>query len=230
MKQNRKLPYWLNRFIYFAFLFFFLSSLSACGSGPCDYPDDTARDGSRCGDRAASVRPGGRNPDLNKFLWSAVTIGGVVAFFVLVSNSNSSKPQNRSAQFSPKPIKRRESAKSIQKKIERQPASFVPYVEPTLANIEKVLWSTFDYKIDPMFKQTFIEIASTCKIKGYTATDGAILYMFAVIAMVKPSIADQSMKDFVNSHLDTCQSLLSKGNLPKVETGEHIVALRSFFK
>lgn len=27
--------------------------------GPCMYPDDIAADGSRCGDRAASVRPGG---------------------------------------------------------------------------------------------------------------------------------------------------------------------------
>jgi hypothetical protein len=27
--------------------------------GPCRYPDDIAADGSRCGDRAASVRPGG---------------------------------------------------------------------------------------------------------------------------------------------------------------------------
>ena len=30
------------------------------GSGPCNVPSDRAADGSRCGDRAASVRPGGR--------------------------------------------------------------------------------------------------------------------------------------------------------------------------
>ncbi|MBU6344782.1 MAG: transmembrane anchored protein [Cyanobacteria bacterium REEB494] len=29
-------------------------------SGLCDSPSDTAADGSRCGGRAASVRPGGR--------------------------------------------------------------------------------------------------------------------------------------------------------------------------
>ncbi|MHC5615458.1 MAG: hypothetical protein ACYTXA_31950 [Nostoc sp.] len=29
-------------------------------SGPCNVPDDIARDGSRCGGRAASVRPGGK--------------------------------------------------------------------------------------------------------------------------------------------------------------------------
>ena len=29
-------------------------------AGPCDVPSDRARDGSRCGDRAASEKPGGR--------------------------------------------------------------------------------------------------------------------------------------------------------------------------
>src|ERR1700751_3908221 len=29
-------------------------------TGPCQNPDDRAADGSRCGNRAASVRPGGR--------------------------------------------------------------------------------------------------------------------------------------------------------------------------
>lgn len=29
-------------------------------AGPCDVPSDRASDGSRCGDRAASERPGGK--------------------------------------------------------------------------------------------------------------------------------------------------------------------------
>ena len=52
-------------------------SLVAC-SGKCDYPDDVAKDGSRCGARAASVRPGGRNPDFNKVLIGALIIGGLL--------------------------------------------------------------------------------------------------------------------------------------------------------
>ena len=32
---------------------------SAAMAGPCNYPDDRASDGSRCGGRAASERPGG---------------------------------------------------------------------------------------------------------------------------------------------------------------------------
>lgn len=36
------------------------SSSSGSSSGNCDTPDDIAADGSRCGERAASVRAGGR--------------------------------------------------------------------------------------------------------------------------------------------------------------------------
>lgn len=31
-------------------------------AGPCDYPGQTASDGSRCGGRSAQTRPGGYNP------------------------------------------------------------------------------------------------------------------------------------------------------------------------
>ncbi len=42
-----------------------IAVLSAVGStaalaGPCSVPSDRASDGSRCGDRAASERPGGK--------------------------------------------------------------------------------------------------------------------------------------------------------------------------
>jgi hypothetical protein len=37
-----------------------VSGQVTAGSGPCNDPSDIARDGSRCGGRAASVRPGGR--------------------------------------------------------------------------------------------------------------------------------------------------------------------------
>ena len=33
---------------------------SSSASGPCQFPDDIADNGTRCGDRAASERPGGR--------------------------------------------------------------------------------------------------------------------------------------------------------------------------
>jgi hypothetical protein len=37
-----------------------VSAPTARADGPCRNPDDRARDGSRCGNRAASVRPGGK--------------------------------------------------------------------------------------------------------------------------------------------------------------------------
>ena len=52
--------------------------LSSCSSrGSCDYPDDRAKDGSRCGARSAQSRPGGRNPDGRRFLWSLLGLGFV---------------------------------------------------------------------------------------------------------------------------------------------------------
>ena len=67
-----------------AILFFLYSlTLASCSSGQCDYPDDRARDGSRCGDRAASVRPGGRNPDLNNFFYGVLFVGGGFLVFKL---------------------------------------------------------------------------------------------------------------------------------------------------
>lgn len=35
-------------------------SVGAALAGNCTYPSDQAADGSRCGDRASSVRPGGK--------------------------------------------------------------------------------------------------------------------------------------------------------------------------
>lgn len=37
-----------------------IALLAGQAMAACDYPDDTAADGSRCGGRAASERPGGR--------------------------------------------------------------------------------------------------------------------------------------------------------------------------
>ena len=33
---------------------------SVAFAGPCTYPTDRAADGSKCGDRASTVRPGGK--------------------------------------------------------------------------------------------------------------------------------------------------------------------------
>ena len=75
--------------IYFILLIFSIFMLSGCGGGPCDYPDDRARDGSRCGNRAASVRPGGRNPDTDWIKW-VIGIGALGAFVYYISSETGS--------------------------------------------------------------------------------------------------------------------------------------------
>jgi hypothetical protein len=42
------------------FLVLMLSLMAGQAMAACDYPDDIAADGTRCGGRAASERPGGR--------------------------------------------------------------------------------------------------------------------------------------------------------------------------
>lgn len=58
------------KYLKILLLLFSTTFFSACDNNPCDYPDDMARDGSRCGDRAASIRPGGRNPDTDWLSWA----------------------------------------------------------------------------------------------------------------------------------------------------------------
>lgn len=78
-----------------------ISFFSGC-SGQCDYPDDRARDGSRCGDRAASVRPGGRDPDSQKFVW--LLIGAVVVTgYLQLRKDHSDKGLN--SDFKSEPLK-----------------------------------------------------------------------------------------------------------------------------
>ncbi|MDB3891676.1 hypothetical protein N9368_01025 [Alphaproteobacteria bacterium] len=217
-----------NSIFLFAVFALCLFSLSGCSSGPCDYPDDRAKDGSRCGDRAASVRPGGRNPDFDKFLWGVLALGGVIGFISLASSGGTKKTHQRS------PVAQREqpptSTTSTSEKSPIQNARQAKLNQaPTFANIESVLRKEFDYAIDPMFAQTFTEICEACEKQKYTASDGAILYMLAVISMITPSKADESMKRFVLKHLLKCEEVLPRGNLPKEKTKNHLVTLRTFF-
>ena len=74
----------------------FVLILHGCGSGPCNYPDDRARDGSRCGDRAASVRPGGRNPDTDWIKYLVLGFIAIAAFSAMGSSSSSGSTSSKS--------------------------------------------------------------------------------------------------------------------------------------
>lgn len=203
-----------------------LLALSGCSSGPCDYPDDRARDGSRCGDRAASVRPGGRNPDLYNFFHGVLIVGGGFLVFNLMargSQKSNSHDSNRTTHIQ---------SSKIHKRREEKPKASVlnsTQKENMLAAIERVLWKEFDYKIDQMFVETYREIAASAEKQNYTPSDGAILYMLTVIGLMKPSVADDKAKSFVHKHIATCQRLLPSGNLPKEETSEHLKMVKQYF-
>lgn len=200
--------------------------MSGCGSGPCDYPDDTARDGSRCGNRAASVKSGGRNPDLYKIFYGALIVGGGFLVFNLMANRNQ-KPKSDNSNRAP----HIQSSQIPKQREEKHKASVSNSIqkENMLAAIERVLWKEFDYKIDQMFVGTYREIAASAEKQNYTPSDGAILYMLAVIALMKPSVADDKAKSFVHKHIATCQRLLPSGNLPREETSEHLKIVKQYF-
>ena len=207
------------------FLFCFLT-LTSCTSGPCDYPDDRARDGSRCGDRAASVRPGGRNPDLYKIFYGVLIVGGGFLVFKLMADG-SQKPNSHDSNRAPHiqnsqipKCREEENNTSVSKSIQK---------ENMLAAMERVLWKEFDYKIDQMFVETYREIAVSAEKQNYTPSDGAILYMLTVISLMKPSTADDEAKSFVHKHIATCQRLLPLGNLPQEETSEHLKMVKQYF-
>ena len=74
--------------------------LQDAAAGPCDFPDQRAKDGSRCGNRAASVRPGGREPvrpGEYSTDWVLYTFVGFVAFLFIAgrAGSSGSKPKVR---------------------------------------------------------------------------------------------------------------------------------------
>jgi hypothetical protein len=46
--------------LFFSFFILATIMVGAAQAGNCTYPDDRASDGSRCGGRASTIRPGGR--------------------------------------------------------------------------------------------------------------------------------------------------------------------------
>ena len=189
--------------------------LKACSSGPCDYPDDIASDGSRCGDRAASVRSGGRNPDLNNALLWILGIGGAVGIFAFVNNNSTKNKLGNNLN----------SNNLNQNDYFIKPVSYMSSDEMN-AGIEKVLWKHFDYKIDPLFLPTFYEISKTCFEKKYNFNDGAILYILAVISTMYPSKIDAKGKMFIDNKTKQCFSLINEASIPKEMIIKHINEVR----
>lgn len=50
----------MTRILLIALTLSFVAPIASAFAGPCDHASDTASDGSRCGNRAADRRSGGR--------------------------------------------------------------------------------------------------------------------------------------------------------------------------
>jgi len=148
-----------KNFVSVAFLLLLLSS-SLAFSGVCDYPDERAKDGSMCGDRAASVKPGGRNPDTDWIVW-AIIIGGGVFFLIKITNKrphNSSdkyRTQQQTKRTSYEPASHQEDASHIKKSIytsdQANSSEKISKEDIERNKVLGILRVTFDQAVEPEF-------------------------------------------------------------------------------
>lgn len=183
---------------------FHIAHLStAAMAGICDYPDDIARDGSRCGGRAASVRPGGRNPDTDWLVWIAIIGFGIFVFAKLSGEGSATakkqevKPHhNKPKGFQVQTPKERVNSYKIEKPD--------PFLKPSKKSeilsdkVERIIVKEFGYFIDPMNKPVLDALMNASQVAGYNDFDVAIAYMLVQMNVLYPG-ADNS-RHFVDLH------------------------------
>ena len=181
-------------------------------AGNCDYPDDRAKDGSRCGDRAASVRPGGRNPDTDWLVWAGLI--GVAAFFYFNSKNSGSSNKNSKTNYESIPRKPNFTNKNkFENKVEYKKEQDINYnihvaSNSAKARAEKVIRRDFGYALDMMYIKNFEQAVSIAEVSGGNEYDAAVKYMLIQLNIMYPG--DKSSKDFVNSHSYNMKRVLSK--------------------
>ena len=193
------------------FIFVLTSSLSAC-SGNCDYPTDRAKDGSICGDRAASVRPGGRNPDTD-WIW-LIVVGGAIAWFV---SSNNKKDKNNRP-HTPKHGDNRTSSNPRSKDkplpVNKKPKSNVntpkeqdsvtgnqtkkPATEIDISKVKRILQLDFNYVSPPYLKVSLEAVCQQTGEMGGTNFDAAARLILVEIGSYEGMDTD-NIKWFVDA-------------------------------
>lgn len=193
-------------------------------AGNCDYPDDRAKDGSRCGDRAASVRPGGRNPDTDWLVWAGLI--GVAAFFYFNSkNSGSSNHSKTNYESIPrKPNFTNQNKFEYKNKPDINDNIHVAS-NSAKAKAEKVIRRDFGYALDMMYIKNFEQAVSVAEISGGNEYDAAVKYMLIQLNIMHPG--DISSRNFVNSHSFNMKRVLSKCFMNKSDYFEQLNELRS---
>jgi len=198
-------------------------------AGNCDYPDDRAKDGSLCGDRAASVRPGGRNPDTDWLVWAGLI--GVAAFFYFNSKNSSSGNQNSKTNYENIPRKPNfTNQNKFVNKVEYKKEQNIKYNVHVASNsakakAEKVIRRDFGYALDMMYIKNFEQAVSISEISGGNEYDAAVKYMLIQLNIMHPG--DISSRNFVNSHSFNMKRVLSKCFMDKSDYFEQLNELRS---
>lgn len=195
------------------FIISFLGLIPLVGcSGQCDYPDDRARDGSRCGDRAASVRPGGRNPDTDWIFW-VLGIGAVGWLLLSTSGKSSPPPRTDSVNSNTK----RQSATITTSRSPPRPASAAnrPPPRPTTdlsgtpplrsqeisfeSKVRNVLRAFFDVEVESMFEPAFQGVCKQVEENQGNSFDAAAHYMLTQIGSFE-GIPGANIDAFVDTH------------------------------
>ncbi|WP_010179603.1 hypothetical protein [Glaciecola sp. HTCC2999] len=161
------------------FLLIIVSLLPGCSGGNCDYPDDRAKDGSRCGARAASLKPGGRNPDTDWVKYLLLGVGAVWLTSSLFSSSNSKKGSRSYKKEEPKKTLKPLKTKTpiINKKTHKQN----PQNTISTDEVKNNLFVYFDLIIEPEFESIFQAIVNQVVSKNGNNYDASSRYVFAYI-------------------------------------------------
>ena len=200
-------------------------------AGQCDYPDDRARDGSRCGDRAASVRPGGRNPDTDWLIWVVLAGVGIFAGIKVMGSMANHPPfsnkksinTNQTVFKVPKKQSYTNLDHSVSLRAENRPA-----INQTLANkasTEHVIIRDFGYVLEPLTIPIFEGVVEEAARQGLNEYDAAIVFMFAQMFSLSPGSV--SSKNFVDLHTHNLLRLLSKSTDPRSNYVATINEIRS---
>ena len=194
-------------------------------AGNCDYPDDRAKDGSRCGDRAASVRPGGRNPDTDWIVWAGLI--GVAAFFYFNSKNSGSSNKTSKTNYESIPTKPNfTNPNKFQYKNKLDINDNIHVASNSAkAKAEKVIRRDFGYALDMMYIKNFEQAVSIAEVSGGNEYDAAVKYMLIQLNIMYPG--DKGSRDFVNSHSFNMKRVLSKCFMAKSDYFEQLNELRS---
>jgi hypothetical protein len=200
---------------------FGVTLLTGC-SGQCDYPDDRARDGSRCGDRAASVRPGGRNPDTDWIFW---VLGiGAVGWLLLSSSGKSSPPTRMDSVAS---NTGRQSATSTTSRPPPPPTGAINRPLPRTAKdlpgkppsrsqeipfegkARNVLRAFFDVEVESMFEPAFQGVCKQVEENGGNSFDAATHYMLTQIGSFE-GIPGANIDSYVDIHTRNIMGIVDR--------------------